>query len=156
VCLRDWLKEKLDAYRRRHPDIVTRVFAPAWVYVSGMPHPTVLQPDLAAYQDFPHDRPLAQRRWRDVRPILVADVYLGDALDRDLVSNLALYLQVASLREYWVLESVSDNPDEIILRCFSRRGKRGRHWQIPGVVGSGGLHTTSLLPDFELVVDPHR
>jgi Uma2 family endonuclease len=91
-------------------------------------------------------------RWQDVSPVLVAEVLSEDTADKDLVRNLGLYLQVPSIREYWILDPRA-SPDHPALTVYRRRGRR---WQRPINVPAGGTYSTRLLPDFSLLLDPHR
>jgi Uma2 family endonuclease len=82
--------------------------------------------------------------------VLVVEVLSADDPDKDLVRNVELYLQVPTIREYWVVDhraSVSQ-PQLLVYR------RRGRRWQRVLTVPPGGRYTTRLLPDFELLVDP--
>jgi Uma2 family endonuclease len=150
--LRDWLREKFAAYVRRHPEVINYIKAPARVFVPGESVVTAPEPDLGAYCDFPLDLPLERRDWRDYSPLLVVEILSRDTADKDLVRNLPLYLQVPSIREYWILDprASADRPSLIVRR------RRGRRWQRAVHVPAGGTYTTGLLPDFALLLDPHR
>jgi Uma2 family endonuclease len=145
----EWLGNRLRAYEQTHAAVIRRVQAPARVFVPGRRATTAPEPDLAAYQDFPTDVPVAQLDWRDVSPLLVAEVLSEDTAEKDLVRNPALYLRVPSIREYWVLDPRAD-ADHPALQVYRRRGAR---WQRPITVSGGGTYTTRLLPDFTLVLD---
>jgi Uma2 family endonuclease len=134
---------------RQHPEIINHVKAPARMFVPGRRATTAPEPDLAAYHDFPLDLPLRQRRWRDFSPILVAEILSADTADKDLVRNLDLYLQVPSIREYWILDPRAD-ADQPTLMVYRRRGQR---WQKPIDIAAGDPYTTRLLPGFSLVMD---
>jgi Uma2 family endonuclease len=41
--------------------------------------------------------------------VLVGEVVWEDDPDKDLVRNVELYLQVPSIREYWVLDPLPDS-----------------------------------------------
>src|SRR5262245_25707882 len=88
--LADWIAEPLRAYAHARPDVINAVKTRARVFVPGRRRPTVPEPDLAAYRDFPYHVPLLRRRWQDVSPVLVAEVVSGD-VDKDLVRNVELY-----------------------------------------------------------------
>ncbi len=147
--LRDWLRDQLKDYGRQHPEVINYVKAPARVFVPERHATTAPEPDAAAYRDFPLHLPLRQRRWRDFSPILVAEIISEDTADKDLVRNLDLYLQVPSIREYWILDPRTD-ADRPTLMVYRRRGQR---WQNPIAIAAGGIYTTRLLPDFALVLD---
>jgi hypothetical protein len=68
------------------------------------------------------------------------------------VRNRELYLEVAAIREYWMLDQRTD-PDQPTLTVLRRRGTR---WGPAITVGPGEAYTTRLLPGFRLVVDPHQ
>jgi Uma2 family endonuclease len=150
--LRDWLRDRLKDYARQHAEIINYLKAPARVFVPGRRPTTAPEPDVAAYRDFPLHLPLRQRRWRDFSPVLVAEIISADTADKDLVRNLELYLQVPSIREYWIIDPRID-PDRPALMVHRRRGSR---WQQPIEVGGGGTYSTRLLPDFVLILDVHR
>jgi Uma2 family endonuclease len=148
--LRDWLKEALNDYAKQHPDVINHVKAPARIFVSGRSKVTAPEPDVAAYRDFPLDLPLSQRRWRDFHPVLVIEVLSEDNAEKDLERNRKLYLDVPSIREYWIVDPIT-NPDQPSLLVYRRRGSR---WQRPIQVGAGGKYSTPLLPGFSLVLNP--
>jgi len=60
-----------------------------------------------------------------------------------------LYLQVPSIREYWILDP-RDDADRPALTVHRRRGQR---WQQSIEIASGQTYTTRLLPDFVLVME---
>jgi Uma2 family endonuclease len=88
--------------------------------------------------------------WRDVSPLLVAEVVSPDNAEKDLVRNVELYLAVPSIKEYWILDP-RDDPDRPTLRVYRRRGAR---WQKPIDLAFGDTYTTRLLPGFTLTVNP--
>jgi Uma2 family endonuclease len=145
----EWIATALRLYARAHPDVINYVSAKARVYVPGRPGVTNPEPDVSAYRNFPLDRSLTKVRWQDVSPVLVVDV-LGDDPDKDLVRNVELYLQVPSIREYWVFDTLRDGPDRPHLIAHRRWGSR---WRVDEVA-PGETYTTRLLPAFRLVVDP--
>jgi Uma2 family endonuclease len=147
--LRDWLRDKWKDYTRQHPEVINYVKAPARVFVPGRSAITAPEPDAAAYRDFPLDLPLRQRRWRDFSPIVVGEIISADTADKDLVRNLNLYLQVPSIREYWIIDP-RDNADRPALTVHRRRGQR---WQQAIEIAGGDAYVTRLLPGFRLVMD---
>jgi Uma2 family endonuclease len=147
VC--DWLEEILRDYKREHPDVINRISSHARIFVPGRQAATCPQPDLAAYQNFPHHLPRRLHRWQDVSPILVIEVLSNFDPAKDLDRNLELYAQVESIREYWILDPLTD-PDRPTLTVHRRRG---RGWQKPIVVGPGETYTTRLLPGLQLKID---
>ena len=146
--IRKWLERRLDDYSDRYSEIIGHVQAPARVFVPGQPETTTPEPDVAAYRDFPSDTPIEELNWQDVSPVLVAEIISADTADKDLVRNLALYLRVPSIREYWIVDprASASRPH---LTVYRRRGQR---WQQPIEVAGGDPYTTRLLPDFELVL----
>ncbi len=139
-------------YSWENPDVINYVSPKTRVFVPEHRVTTCPEPDVAAYCNFPLDRPFRELRWQDVSPILVVEVLSEDDPDKDLVRNVDLYLRVPSIREYWILDTLREGPDRPYL-LLNRRW-RGR-WR-PLEVAPGGTYTTRLLPGFELVVDPHR
>jgi Uma2 family endonuclease len=146
--IRKWLERRLDDYSDHHPEIIDHVQAPARVFVADRPGTTTPEPDVAAYRDFPSDPSVDELDWRDFSPILVAEILSADTAGKDLIRNLDLYLQVPSIREYWVLDP-RRNGNQPALTVHRRRGRR---WQQPIEVAGGGTYTTRLLPAFELVL----
>jgi Uma2 family endonuclease len=150
--LRKWLEGHLDRYVERHPEVINRVQAPARVFVPNRPGGTTPEPDLAAYENVPLGRELDEIHWQELSPVLVAEILSEDTADKDLVRNRGLYLQVPSIREYWILDPrvSAERPTLTVYR------RRGRRWQRPIPIAAGGTYTTRLLPDFALVLDPRR
>ncbi len=145
----EWLADLLRVYRRSHPETIRRVQAPARVFVPGRSTTTAPEPDVAAYRDFPAIVSIPELRWQDISPLLVAEVLSEDTADKDLVRNPDLYLQVPSIREYWILDPREDGNCPTLL-VHRRRGAR---WQRTITVAGGDTYTTRLLPDFALVLD---
>jgi Uma2 family endonuclease len=145
----EWLGNELRAYARRHPEVINQIQSPARVFVPGHTAPTAPQPDVVAYRDFPHGRPLRQLRWQDVSPLLVAEVISAETADKDFERNVPLYLEVSSIREYWILDhrQDADRPTLIVHR------RRGQRWQRAIEVVGGATYRTRLLPGFELLLD---
>jgi Uma2 family endonuclease len=145
----DWLKDRLKDYAKSRPDILRKIKGPARVFVEDDPDVTAPEPDVAAYRVFPDDLNQARADWQDITPVLVAEVLSPDSAEKDLIRNLELYLQVPSIREYWVIDPLTDSwqPSMTVYR------RRGRHWQRPIHVEAGGTYTTRLLPGFTLDLD---
>lgn len=144
-----WLYFKLELYARAHPEIINYVTDKARVFVPGRPRVTALEPDLAAYKNFPLKRSFRHVRWQDVSPVLVGEVLSAEHPEKDLVRNVAIYLQVPTIREYWILDA-RDDPEQPLLRVHRRHGKRWRSLDL----AYGDVYATRLLPGFELLVDP--
>jgi Uma2 family endonuclease len=147
-----WICRKLDRYSDEYPEILNCVYNKTRVFVLDRPEATCPEPDVAGYHDFPLDQDYRAIRWQDVSPVLVVEVLSPDNPEKDLVRNVELYLQVSSIREYWILDA-RDDPNHPTMRVYRRRGQR---WQRPIEVGPGETYTTRLLPGLELILDPRR
>jgi Uma2 family endonuclease len=81
--------------------------------------------------------------------LLVAEILSADDPDKDLVRNVELYVQVPTIREYWIVDPREefDRPRLLVYR------RRGRQWQRLITIEPGETYTTRLLPGFELVLD---
>ena len=151
--LERWLFEKLFLYSRDHPGVINYLSPKTCVFVHSRPKATKPEPDIAAYNDYPHHLPRRQRRWQDLSPFLVVEVVSEGKPEKDLVRNVELYLEVPSIKEYWVLDPRPD-PDRPSLTVYRRRGK---NWQKPIDVPFGATYQTPrVLPEFTLVVDPDQ
>jgi Uma2 family endonuclease len=146
-----WLLEKLFAYKARRPKAVAYLSTGARVFVPGRPEATCPQPDISLYRVFPTSLPISDGKWQSVSPILVVEVLYDADPHKDLVRNVELYLQVPSIREYWLLDA-RYSADEPTLIVHRRRGKR---W-VRREFAFGETYTTKLLPGFKLVVDPRK
>jgi Uma2 family endonuclease len=146
-----WIDLKLVFYAQAHPEVINYVHAKPRVFVHARPRATVPEPDVAAYRDFPVEADLREVQWQNVSPVLVVEVLSADDPDKDLVRNVDLYLQVPSIREYWVLDGLTD-PNRPTLIVRRRHGKR---WVVREYE-AGQTFTTKLLPGFELIIDPRR
>jgi Uma2 family endonuclease len=144
----EWLHWKLVLYAQTHPRVLRYVTTKARVFVHKRRAVTAPEPDLTAYRRFPLRRRIREMRWQDYSPVLVVEVLSADDPDKDLVRNVALYLEVPSIREYWVLDARRD-ADEPTMTAYRRRGDAWRTVE----VGPGQRYTTRLLPDFELVLN---
>jgi Uma2 family endonuclease len=147
-----WLYRKLDRYADDHAEILNYVYNKTRVFVPGRPDVTTPEPDIAAYTDYPLHLPVADVNWEDVSPVLVVEIVSADDPAKDLIRNVALYREVPSIREYWVVDGRAD-PDRPEMRVYRRRGRR---WQRVILVRAGATYTTRFLPGFTLVLDPHR
>jgi Uma2 family endonuclease len=84
--------------------------------------------------------------------VLVVEIISENTASKDLERNVTLYLQVKSLREYWIIDPRHESHDRPSMRVYRRRGQR---WQKPIEVPAGGTYSTRLLPGFTLVLDRH-
>jgi Uma2 family endonuclease len=148
----EWLKDLLKAYARSHPTLINYVSGHPRVFVLENEEITAPEPDLAAYPDYPSYANSASIRWSDLNPVLVAEVVSQDDPEKDLVRNVELYRQVASIREYWILDPRSD-AGQLQLIVY-RRG--GQSWQKPMIVDEGETYTARCLPGFSLILDPSQ
>jgi Uma2 family endonuclease len=147
-----WLRRLLEEYVDQHPEAINLISTAARVFVPGRAKISAPEPDIAAYKDFPLDLPFGDRHWRDHSPVLVVEILSPDNVEKDWERNRRFYLEVPSIREYWILDPLQD-ADRPSLTVYRRRGQ---HWQRPIHVAFGATYTTRLLPGFSLVVDPHQ
>jgi Uma2 family endonuclease len=147
-----WIYRKLDWYSDEHPEIINYVHAKARVFVPERPGVTALEPDVSAYRAYPLDQPVEEDDWRLVSPILVVEVLSLNDPAKDLVRNVELYLQVPSIREYWVIDT-RESASRPVMQVLRRRGRR---WQRTIFIRYGETYATRLLPGFELLLDPRR
>ena len=143
---------RLFHYADAQPEVINFVYNKTRVFVPGHTEPTVVGPDIAAYHGFPLRGDRKALRWQDHNPILVVEVVSESDPDKDLVRNVDLYLEVPSIREYWILDPRS----EILglqLLIYRRRGQR---WQKPIVINEGETYAPRILPGFSLLLDPQR
>jgi Uma2 family endonuclease len=142
-----WLLAMLLDYSRAHPEVISHVTNKAEVFVRGRARPTRPQPDITCFSNYP--RQMARRllrSWRDVSPILVVEVISESDPGKDLERNVELYVQVPSIREYWIIDQRLDRGYPS-LRVYRRRGSA---WQKPIDISPGETYTTRLLPGFRL------
>lgn len=144
-----WIYRKLLRYSEQHPEAINYVSNKARVFIPSRARATCPQPDLAAYRNFPLHRPIRELRWQEVSPVLVGEVLSLEDPDKDLVRNVELYLQVPSIKEYWLFDTRED-PEQPTLRVHRRHGKRWRLLEF----SYGATYTTRLLPGFALAIDP--
>jgi Uma2 family endonuclease len=146
----EWLADLLRDYRRKRPKIIGKISVHSRIYLPNLLAPTCLEPDIAVFRERTRSLPAARRKWKFINAILIIEILSPDTAKKDLVRNVELYLQVPSIREYWIVDSRQhlDRPKLIVYR---RRGKR---WQKPIEVPFGGTYETKLLPGFKLLVDP--
>jgi Uma2 family endonuclease len=146
-----WLLEKLIAYKARHPEAIRYISTKARVFVPGRDEVTCPEPDISVYRVFATDVPIRERSWQSYSPILVIEVLYDADPHKDLVRNVELYLQVPSIREYWILDA-RDFPDEPTLIVYRRRGQRWTRREY----NYGETYAPKILPGFKLLVDPSR
>jgi Uma2 family endonuclease len=149
--LGNWLFIKLITYSGQRQDIINYVTVKSRLFIHSRRKPTVPEPDLAAYCDLPRNKPLKEIRWRDLGPILVAEVLVEGDPYKDLERNRELYLEAPTIREYWILDG-RENPNEPTLIQHRRYGKRWIEKAFP----YGSTFTTKLLPGFSVAIDPRK
>jgi len=149
--LQGWLFVKLITYSGLRQGVINYVALRSRVFIHSRSQSTIPEPDLAIYHDFPHQKPLKEIHWRDLGPMIVAEVLVEGDPRKDLERNVELYLEVPSIREYWVLDGRA-NPDEPTLLQHRRYGKR---WIVKSFP-YGSTFTTKLLPEFSIVIDPRK
>ena len=146
--LEKWLFLKLTLYSLKHRRIINHVTNKARVFVPKRRGVTNPEPDISAYCDYPLDLPFDEVAWRDVSPVLVVEILSADDPNKDLIRNLELYLQVPSIKEYWILDGRKnvERPTMIVHRKV--RGK----WQTREI-GPDETYSTPLLPGFRLTLN---
>jgi Uma2 family endonuclease len=144
-----WLRSSLQAYAAANPRVINYACGPGRLFVPDRPGITAPEPDLLAYKNFPRNRQKRDIRWQDISPILVGEILSANDPGKDLLRNVALYLQVSSIKEYWILDARED-ADFPTMLVYRRRGKQ---WQEPIQVGPNETYTTTLLPGFALTLD---
>lgn len=150
--LLDWLRDVLKAYARQHPEVFNRVAGPGRVILEEPAEAvSAPEPDLLCYANFPHDASFDDAAWQAFSPCLVVEVISESHAEKDLVRNPDLYLQVRTLREYWIVDPRLSH-DRPALTVYRRRG---RHWQKPIHIEAGGSYTSRFLPGFNLILDRH-
>lgn len=149
--LETWLYRILDRYSERHPEVVNYVTTKSCAVVPNRPGVTRPEPDIAAFRDFPDDPDeVEELSWDDVSPLLVVEVLVEGEPYKDLERNVELYLQVPSIREYWILDG-RQSRRQPTLTVYRRRGQ---NWQRPITVSFGETYTTRLLPGLNLRLRP--
>jgi Uma2 family endonuclease len=148
-ALERWLDRKLSRYAADHPEVINYVAVKSRVFVHKRQKATVPEPDLAAYQGLDLTQDLRDIHWRDLGPVLVAEVLVEGDEYKDLERNVGLYLDVPSVKEYWVLDG-RDDPNRPSLVQHRRYGGR---WVVR-THPAGSTFATKLLPGFALVLDP--
>ena len=138
-------------YSAQHKDILPHVSARGCVFLPDPPRGiTAPEPDIAGYTDlFPEGTPEVEQDWRNITPALVVEILSEGTEDKDLERNRRLYLQVPSIREYWIVDP-RPSDDEPMMIVFRRRGTR---WAPRRIVLAGETYTTPMLPGFSLVLD---
>lgn len=148
--LRKRIERQLDAYAEQRPDVINFVLGPARVILALPGDVSAPEPDLVAFHDFPLETPTADVNWADVNPVLTIEIISPETADKDLERNPALYLQIPTLWEYWVIDPRDESHDRPSMVVYRRRGRR---WQKPIEIPAGGTYQTRFLPGFTLTLD---
>jgi Uma2 family endonuclease len=144
----DWVFTKLKLFSLAHPEVINFATNKARVFLPEAAAVTAPEPDVAVYRKFPLERRL-QLTWQEVSPVVVVEVLSLDDPDKDLVRNVELYLQVPSIKEYWLFDT-RGGAEHLTMTAHIRHGKRWRTKDL----AAGQTYTTRLLPGFELLIDP--
>ncbi len=90
---------------RRRPEVINYVTIDSDVVVSDRPGPTRPRPDVSAYRGFPDFKEMAEHDdWAAYSPVLVVEIISKRRARKDTARNRALYWQVPSVLEYWVID----------------------------------------------------
>ncbi|MBM4074080.1 MAG: Uma2 family endonuclease [Planctomycetes bacterium] len=149
----DWVEKfifgQIFLYSNEHPEIVAYVTDRARVFVTESQSKTVPEPDLAVYSK----RPTSD--WRDVTPIIIAEVLRGEDVDKDLFRNVDLYWRVSSIQEYWVFDirQAPQHPTLIVHRRQLGEPHSKVDWDIVDY-SADSVYETSLLPGLRLKISP--
>jgi Uma2 family endonuclease len=149
--LENWLFIKLITYSGQRQDIINYVTVKSRLFIHSRLRPTIPEPDVAIYHDFPLNKPFQDLRWQNLGPIMVAEILVEGDPRKDLVRNRELYLESPTIREYWILDG-RENPNE---PTFIQHRRHGKRW-IEKAFPYGSTFTTKLLPGFSLVIDPRK
>lgn len=147
--LEKWIEKKLDRYAERHPDVLNYVTTKGRVYTPGQRRTTIPEPDITCYSQFPHRKATQDLGWHEVSPLLVVEVLVYGDPAKDLERNVKLYLQVPSIKEYWVV----DGRDSAECPQFIQHRRVGQRWAVK-IYPYGSKFRTKLLPGFTLTIDP--
>ena len=147
--LETWIERKLVRYSEGHSEILNYVTTKGRVYTPSQRRTTIPEPDITCYAEFPHLRAARDLGWHEVSPLLVVEVLVFGDPAKDLERNVKIYLQVPSIREYWVIDG-RDSAERPQLIQHRRVGKR---WGVRAYP-FGSHFTTKMMPGFELVLDP--
>ena len=150
--LNDWVIKALWSYSLVRAEFINKVTYGARVHLPGRRPASCPEPDVAAFRLTPRRLSIKSRTWHTVSPLLVVEVVSPDNSKKDLERNVGLYLEVPSIREYWIVDGRPD-PDEPKLIVYRRRGQK---WQKLITVPFGETYETKLLPGFKLLVDPNE
>jgi Uma2 family endonuclease len=146
-----WLYERLVEYKLSHPKVIKYLTTGGRVFVPDTAETTCPEPDVSIYRVSPKRLPPGQVKWQGVSPIIVVEVLVDSDPQKDLVRNVDLYLQVPSIREYWLFDArhAWERPTLIVHR------RRGAKWVVREYA-AGETYETKVLPGFKLLIDPRQ
>src|SRR5262245_26999900 len=78
----EWIVDVLKDYSRQYPEVINFVASRSRVIVPRA-DATSVQPDVAAYHDFPKHLPIQEVQWQDVSPVLVVEIVSEGDADKD-------------------------------------------------------------------------
>lgn len=147
--LENWIQRKLSVYSDAHPEIINYVTTKGRVYTPNQRRTTIPEPDVTCYVDYPYRRAARDLSWHEVSPILVAEILVFGDPAKELDRNVKLYLQVPSIKEYWVI----DGRDSAETPSLIQHRRIGNRWTMKTYHPHSNL-VTKLLPGFSLTIDP--
>jgi Uma2 family endonuclease len=104
--LERWLVRQLDNFSDEHPEVLAFVATKGRVYLPEGTEATVPEPDFALYRDLPAGN-VEDINWQLLSPFIVGEILTADdGAEKDLVRNPALFIQVPTVQEYWVLDGM--------------------------------------------------
>ncbi len=133
---------QLARYRDEHMEIVGYVTNRARVFVPGVELTTAPEPDIAVYAEDLDD-------WREAEPFIVGEVLRRTDVNKDLFCNVALYLRVPTIQEYWVFD-IREEPRRPKLWVYRRVRDDWDIQEFP----PDTIYETPLLPGLKLRVSP--
>lgn len=134
----EFLSDHLKDYARARRDVLQLVTTHARVITRALGGTTDVEPDISAFRRLP-DPVVAN--WRDMHPLLVAEVISESDPRKDLVRNREVYWLVPSIQEYWIVDP-RDDPARPTLLALARGGDTWTERPTP----AGGAYRTDLLP----------
>lgn len=134
------LDDVIQAYRAAHPGTVDYKSTRSRVFPDAPGRQCSVEPDLALFTGLRRD---TEQNWRDLDPVLVVEVLSPGHERKDRVRNRSLYLEVPSIREYWIVD-----PRRRTLLVLVRR-PAGEGWD-ERLVPTGDRYETPLFPGLSI------
>lgn len=139
---RNTLYEELYEYKRANPGAFTKIIQQATVPIPGKA--SAREPDIAVYAKWPRNpRARGRKAWKEVVPLLVAEVVSPDQASRDYRDKREDYW-LAGIGEYWIVDIQAERVTVLT------RGKRD--WN-ERVSRAGRTARSTVLPDFSIAID---